>query len=204
MNFADDPTDKKGELSNSGETEEVNNTKESDVNDAKDSPKEEKTEEPVVEATTKEETTEEKKTKEPVVEATTKEETTEEKKAEETEPPYKVSLANGNIQIITGETKSIEFGAGDNITIHYKIKEGNKERIQQFKGVVLQRKGKGTTETVTVRKVSGGIGVERIIPIKSPFIDKIEMHKRGKVRRARIFYLRDRKGKSARIKEKRT
>jgi len=185
MNFADDPTDKKGELSNSGETEEVNNTKESDVNDAKDSPKEEKTEEPVVEATTKEETTEE-------------------KKAEETEPPYKVSLANGNIQIITGETKSIEFGAGDNITIHYKIKEGNKERIQQFKGVVLQRKGKGTTETVTVRKVSGGIGVERIIPIKSPFIDKIEMHKRGKVRRARIFYLRDRKGKSARIKEKRT
>ncbi|HIN38713.1 MAG TPA: 50S ribosomal protein L19 [Flavobacteriales bacterium] len=108
------------------------------------------------------------------------------------------------MQITTGETKQIEFGAGDSITIHYKIKEGNKERIQQFKGVVLQRRGSGATETVTVRKVSGGIGVERIIPIRSPFIDKIEVNKRGKVRRARIFYLRDRKGKSARIEEKRS
>lgn len=95
------------------------------------------------------------------------------------------------------------FKAGDTITIHYKIKEGDKERIQQFQGVVLQRAGHGLTETFTVRKVSGTVGVERIIPIGSPFIDKIELNKRGAVRRSRIFYLRDLKGKKARIKEKR-
>lgn len=95
-----------------------------------------------------------------------------------------------------------DFGAGDTITVHYKIKEGNKERIQQFRGVVLQRKGKGHIETFTVRKMSGNIGVERIFPIASPFIEKIELNKKGKVRRARIFYLRERTGKRARIKEK--
>lgn len=95
------------------------------------------------------------------------------------------------------------FKAGDTITVHYKIKEGDKERIQQFQGVVLQRAGSGVTETFTVRKISGNTGVERIFPIASPFIDKIEVNKRGVVRRARIFYLRNLKGKKARIKEKR-
>ena len=95
------------------------------------------------------------------------------------------------------------FKAGDTITVHYKIKEGDKERIQQFQGVVLQRSGHGASETFTVRKVSGTVGVERIIPVTSPFIDKIEVNKRGSVRRARIFYLRDLKGKKARIKESR-
>ncbi|KAF0196117.1 MAG: 50S ribosomal protein L19 [Bacteroidetes bacterium] len=95
------------------------------------------------------------------------------------------------------------FKAGDTVTVHYKIKEGDKERIQQFQGVVLQRSGENTTETFTVRKVSGNTGVERIFPITSPFIEKIEVNKRGVVRRARIFYLRELKGKKARIKEKR-
>jgi large subunit ribosomal protein L19 len=96
-----------------------------------------------------------------------------------------------------------DFKSGDTITVHYKIKEGNKERIQQFKGVVLQRKGAGLDETFTVRKISGNIGVERIFPLGSPFIDKIEVNKKGHVRRARIFYLRDLTGKKARIQEKR-
>jgi large subunit ribosomal protein L19 len=96
-----------------------------------------------------------------------------------------------------------DFGAGDTVTVHYKIKEGAKERIQQFQGVVLQRRGSGTTATFTVRKISGGVGVERIFPAASPFIDKIDINKQGKVRRARIFYLRELKGKAARIKEKR-
>jgi len=101
-------------------------------------------------------------------------------------------------------TKSIpNFSSGDTLTVYYKIKEGNKERIQFFKGVVIQRRGSGTTETFTIRKMSSGIGVERIFPINSPLIDKIEVNKKGKVRRARIFYLRDLTGKSARIKEKR-
>jgi large subunit ribosomal protein L19 len=95
------------------------------------------------------------------------------------------------------------FKAGDTVTVHYKIKEGDKERIQQFQGVVLQRSGHQGTETFTIRKVSGTVGVERIIPVASPFIDKIEVNKHGAVRRARIFYLRDLKGKKARIKEKR-
>lgn len=96
-----------------------------------------------------------------------------------------------------------DFKAGDTITVHYKIREGEKERIQQFQGVVIQRRGSAPTETFTIRKMSNGIGVERIIPVSSPSIDKIEVNKRGVVRRARIFYLRDLKGKSARIKEKR-
>ncbi len=95
-----------------------------------------------------------------------------------------------------------KFSAGDTVTVHYKIREGNKERIQQYRGVVIQRSGSGHTETFTVRKMSGNIGVERIFPISSPFIEKIEINKHGKVRRARIFYLRDLTGKKARIKEK--
>lgn len=95
------------------------------------------------------------------------------------------------------------FKAGDTITVHYRISEGNKERIQQFQGVVIQRKGSGSTATFTVRKMSGNIGVERIFPIASPFIDQIDVNKRGDVRRARIFYLRALRGKSARITEKR-
>lgn len=96
-----------------------------------------------------------------------------------------------------------EFKAGDTITVHYKIKEGNKERIQNFQGVVLQRNGNGLTETFTVRKIANGVGVERIFPIASPFIDQIDVNKHGAVRRARIFYLRKRTGKKARIREKR-
>ena len=97
-----------------------------------------------------------------------------------------------------------EFSAGDTINVHYRIKEGEKERIQQFQGTVIQIRNKGTNgETFTVRKVSNGIGVERIFPIHSPNIDKIEVNRRGKVRRARIFYLRELSGKKARIKEKR-
>jgi large subunit ribosomal protein L19 len=95
------------------------------------------------------------------------------------------------------------FAAGDTVTVTYKIKEGAKERLQAFQGVVLQRRGEGATETFTVRKISSGVGVERVIPVYSPFIEKIEVNKRGSVRRARIFYLRDRMGKAARIKEKR-
>ena len=95
------------------------------------------------------------------------------------------------------------FKAGDTITVHYKIKEGNKERIQNFQGVVLQRSGKGINATFTVRKISGNIGVERIFPLSSPFIDKIDVNKHGVVRRARIFYMRELRGKKARINEER-
>src|SRR5690554_2518929 len=100
-------------------------------------------------------------------------------------------------------TEFPNFKAGDTINVHYKIREGSKERIQQFQGVVLQRRGTGVTETFTVRKISGGTGVERIFPIASPFIDKIEVNKSGIVRRARIFYMRKRTGKATRIKERR-
>lgn len=94
------------------------------------------------------------------------------------------------------------FGAGDTVTVSYKIKEGNKERIQKFRGVVLQVKGSGTTKTFTVRKMSGNVGVERIFPVYSPFIDEIEVNKSGKVRRKRIYYFRELTGKKARIKER--
>ena len=95
------------------------------------------------------------------------------------------------------------FKAGDTVNIHVKIKEGNKERIQQFQGVVLYRRGLGTNgESFSVRKVSNGVGVERIFPVLSPSIDKIEVLKVGKVRRAKLFYMKGRQGKSARIKEK--
>lgn len=96
-----------------------------------------------------------------------------------------------------------EFNSGDTVTVHYKIKEGNKERVQQYRGVVIQRKGHGTTATFTVRKMSGNVGVERIFPLYSPFIEQLDVNKRGKVRRARIYYLRGLTGKKARIKERR-
>lgn len=96
-----------------------------------------------------------------------------------------------------------EFSAGDTITVYYKITEGTKERTQFFRGVVLQRRGSGATETFTIRKMSGNIGVERIFPVNLPALEKIEVNKVGKVRRARIFYQRELTGKAARIKEKR-
>ena len=95
------------------------------------------------------------------------------------------------------------FSSGDTITVYYEIREGDKTRTQFVKGVVLQRRGSGSTETFTIRKMSGSIGVERIFPINSPSIQKIEINKRGKVRRARIFYFRNLTCKKAKIKEKR-
>ena len=94
-----------------------------------------------------------------------------------------------------------EFSAGDTITVYYEIKEGNKTRTQFFKGVVIQRRGTGSSETFTIRKMSGTIGVERIFPVNLPALQKIEINKQGKVRRARIFYFRGLTGKKARIKE---
>ena len=94
-----------------------------------------------------------------------------------------------------------DFKAGDTITVYYQIKEGEKTRTQFFRGVVLQRKGSGASETFTIRKMSGTVGVERIFPINLPALQKIEVNKRGKVRRARIFYFRGLTGKKARIKE---
>lgn len=94
------------------------------------------------------------------------------------------------------------FKAGDNVTVNYKIVEGNKERIQSFKGDVIKRQGRGATQTFTVRKVSDGIGVERLFPLFSPNIDSIALNKSGRVKRAKLYYLRERSGKSARIKEK--
>ncbi|MCL4109386.1 UNVERIFIED_CONTAM: hypothetical protein GTU68_033211 [Idotea baltica] len=96
-----------------------------------------------------------------------------------------------------------EFAAGDTVNIHVKISEGSKERIQQFQGVCIQRRGTGANATFTVRKISSGIGVERIFVNSSPNIEKIDVVKRGIVRRAKIFYLRQLSGKSARIKERR-
>lgn len=100
--------------------------------------------------------------------------------------------------------KHPNFKAGDTITVSYKIKEGDKERIQQYQGVVIQRKNERATATFTVRKMSNGVGVERIFPLASPFIDSIEVNKVGVVRRAKLFYLRERTGKAARIREKLT
>lgn len=109
------------------------------------------------------------------------------------------------VEEATRENKTTfpDFKSGDTVNVHVKIKEGNKERIQQFQGTVIQRKNLNTNgETFTVRKVSNGIGIERIFPLLSPNLDKIEVLKRGDVRQARLFYLRGRQGKAARIKEK--
>lgn len=98
-----------------------------------------------------------------------------------------------------------DFSAGDTVKVYVKIKEGDKERIQLFQGTVIQRRNPGGNgETFTVRKISDGIGVERIFPAISPNVEKVEVLRKGKVRRARLFYLRDRSGKGAKIKEKRT
>ncbi|MDC1505975.1 50S ribosomal protein L19 [uncultured Winogradskyella sp.] len=94
-----------------------------------------------------------------------------------------------------------KFGAGDTITVYYEIREGEKVRTQFFRGVVLQRKGAGSSETFTIRKMSGTVGVERIFPVNLPALQKVEVNKKGKVRRARIFYFRGLTGKKARIKE---
>ena len=96
-----------------------------------------------------------------------------------------------------------KFEAGDNVTVNYKILEGAKERIQSFKGDVIKRQGEGGTATFTVRKMSNGIGVERLFPVFSPNIESIKVHKVGKIRRAKLYFLRERSGKRARIKEKR-
>jgi large subunit ribosomal protein L19 len=103
---------------------------------------------------------------------------------------------------LTPETKHPDFRAGDTITVHYKIKEGDKERIQQFTGVVIQRKNEKATASFTVRKISNGVGVERIFPLASPFVEKIVLDKRGDVRRAKLFYIRELTGKAARIRER--
>lgn len=97
-----------------------------------------------------------------------------------------------------------EFHSGDTISVHYKIIEGNKERVQVYRGVVIQIKGTGDNKTFTVRKMSGNIGVERIFPMNSPYIKEIEINKVGKVRRSRIYYFRKLTGKKAKIKEKRS
>jgi large subunit ribosomal protein L19 len=96
-----------------------------------------------------------------------------------------------------------EFNSGDTITVYYEIKEGEKTRTQFFKGVVIQKRGAGITQTFTIRKMSGAVGVERIFPLNMPALQKIEVNQRGKVRRARIFYFRDLTGKKAKIKERR-
>src|SRR5262245_50938316 len=104
---------------------------------------------------------------------------------------------------LTGKKDIPDFKAGDNITVNYKIVEGNKERIQSFKGDVIKRQGEGQTATFTVRKISDGVGVERTFPVCSPNIESITINKNGKVRRAKLYFLRTRSGKSARIREKR-
>lgn len=95
-----------------------------------------------------------------------------------------------------------DFQAGDAVNVHYRVREGDKERIQQYEGIVIGRKGRGANQTFTVRKISNNVGVERIFPLYSPFIAKITVKKRGKVRRAKLFYLRSLRGKAARLKEK--
>ena len=101
------------------------------------------------------------------------------------------------------KTEVPEFDSGDDLSVHYKVIEGDKERIQIFKGLCIQRKGNGINATFTVRKISGGVGVERVFPLHSPRIAKIERTRRGKVRRAKLYYIRKLRGKAARIEEKR-
>ena len=113
--------------------------------------------------------------------------------------PKVQQVANSNVDI----KELPKFKAGDTITVNYKIKEGNKERVQPYQGVVIKRTGKGSTATFTVRKISNGIGIERIFPLFSPFIEGIQINKVGVVRRSKIYYIRERTGKAARIKEKR-
>lgn len=106
-------------------------------------------------------------------------------------------------EILNAGVNHPSFGPGDNVTVSYKITEGNKERIQEFRGDVIQVRGEGATKMFTVRKISNGVGVERIFPLSSPFVAEVEVNKVGRVRRAKLFYQRDRKGKASRIQEKR-
>jgi len=120
--------------------------------------------------------------------------------------PVKITVMNATAYVheqLTGKKDLPAFKPGDNITVNYKIIEGNKERIQSFKGDVLKRQGTGSTATFTVRKISDGVGVERLFPLFSPNIESIVLNKTGRIRRAKLFYQRKRSGKSARIKEKR-
>ena len=120
---------------------------------------------------------------------------------------FKIVVMNSAVQFVheqlTGQKEFPKFKAGDNITVNYKIVEGGKERIQSFRGDVIKRQGSGHTASFTVRKISDGVGVERTFPIYSPNIESIELNKSGRVRRAKLYFLRERSGKSARIKEKR-
>ena len=114
---------------------------------------------------------------------------------------------NAAVQFVHDQLTTVKshpsFKAGDNVTVNYKIVEGGKERIQSFRGDVIKKQGNGATASFTVRKIPDGVGVERLFPILSPNIDSIVLNKTGKVRRAKLYYLRERSGKSARIKEKR-
>lgn len=122
---------------------------------------------------------------------------------------HKITIKNHNMESLikfvenqfVAKKEFPEFSAGDTITVYYEIKEGEKTRTQFFKGVVLQRRGSGMNETFTIRKMSGTVGVERIFPMNMPALQKIEVNKKGKVRRARIFYFRELTGKKARIQE---
>src|ERR1700733_14231172 len=122
-------------------------------------------------------------------------------------PSLKNEVMNAAVAFVheqlTGKKEFPEFKAGDNITVNYKIVEGNKERIQGFKGDVIKRQGVGYTATFTVRKISDGVGVERTFPLLSPNIESVELNKVGRVRRAKLYFQRRGSGKSARIKEKR-
>ena len=122
-------------------------------------------------------------------------------------PSLKNEVMNAAVAFVheqlTGKKEFPKFKAGDNVTVNYKIIEGNKERIQSFKGDCLKRQGEGHTATFTVRKISDGVGVERTFPLFSPNIESIELNKVGRVRRAKLYFQRERSGKSARIKEKR-
>lgn len=100
------------------------------------------------------------------------------------------------------KTNLPKLDIGDYVKVHLKVKEGNRERIQVFEGTIIAKKGEGLKETFTVRRISYGVGVERILPVHSPKIDKIETVRKGKVRRAKLYYLRDRVGKAAKVKEK--
>jgi len=106
-------------------------------------------------------------------------------------------------QALSVKNEHPSFGPGDNITVSYKITEGNKERIQEFRGDVIQIRGIGENKMFTVRKLSNGVGVERVFPLNSPFVATIQVNKIGRVRRSKLFYQRDRKGKASRIQEKR-
>jgi large subunit ribosomal protein L19 len=107
-------------------------------------------------------------------------------------------------EILIPKKENPDFNIGDNVSVHYKIIEGNKERIQIYRGDVIYRTGTGLTQSFCVRKLSNGVGVERVFPLNSPMIDKIELNKSGRVRRAKIYYIRELKGKAMRIKEKRS